>query len=237
MTRHGVLCPLCNSICAPSYPLAMKHLSRVHAHSSGLSITCGINGCLSSYKSYTGWQKHIKNKHKAINNDILYNEGECFEEMEINDVYLQDTRPKLNENDEKKKQAAKWVLSLRDENKLTQATTEHILINITTFCAQLVNEIKEDIRVHFNEYQVSGDIVAKLLDKLDTDDYKKPFKGLEMKHQQPSFIQQHLGYVVSIKRYDKTMNTRVMCIYKAKVTPLVIYGLGGIHTHTHTLGH
>ena len=51
--------------------------------------------------------------------------------------------------------------------------------NITTFCAQLINEIKEDIRVH---YQVSGDIVAKHLDKLDTDDYKQPFKGLEMKH-------------------------------------------------------
>ena len=199
MTRYGVVCPLCKSICAPSYPLAMKHLSRVHAHSSGFSITCGINGCLSSYKSYTGWQKHIKNKHKAINNDIIYNEGECFEEMEIDDVYLNDTTPQLDEN-EKRKQAAKWVLSLRDENKLTQATTEHILTNITTFCARLVDEIKEDIRVHLHECQVTGDIVDRLLDKLDTDDYKQPFKGLETKHQQLSFIQKHLGYVVSFNK-------------------------------------
>jgi len=59
----------------------MKHLSRVPAHSSGFSITCGINGCLSSYKTYTGWQKHIKNDHEAtkFNNDIIYNEVNALE--------------------------------------------------------------------------------------------------------------------------------------------------------------
>ena len=95
VTRYGVFCPLCTSVCAPNYFLAMKHVSRVHAHSSGFSITCGIDGCLSSYKSYPGWQKHIKNKHKAANNDTTYNEGEGFDEMEIDDVYLQEKTHEL----------------------------------------------------------------------------------------------------------------------------------------------
>ena len=42
VTRQGVLCPLCKTVCAPNYPLAMKHVSRVHAHSSQFAITCGI---------------------------------------------------------------------------------------------------------------------------------------------------------------------------------------------------
>ena len=43
-----------------------------------------------------GWQRHIKNKHKTANNDITYNDGGGFEEMEIDDVYLQETTAELN---------------------------------------------------------------------------------------------------------------------------------------------
>lgn len=188
------------SLCAPNYPLAMKHVSRVHAHSSRFSITCGIDGCLSSYKSYTGWQKHIKNKHKVANDDITYNEDEGFEEMEIDDVYLQETTPELEGETEKKKGIAKWVLNLRDENKLTQSTTENILSNVTTLCSELVDEIIQGIRERLNDCQVSGDIVAQVIEALDKDDFKQPFKGLETKHQQLSFLQQHLAYVVSISK-------------------------------------
>ena len=188
MTRYGVFCPLCKSVCAPNYPLSMKHVSRIHAHSSQFSITCGIDGCLSTYKSYMGWQKHIKNKHKTANNDITYNDGGGFEEMEIDDVYLQETTPELNEENDKKREVAKWVLNLRDENKLTQSTTENILSNITTLCSHLVDEIKQGIREQLSDCQVSGDIVTKVLESLERDDFKQPFKGLETKHQQLSFL-------------------------------------------------
>ena len=176
----------------------MKHVSRIHAHSSRFSITCGIDGCLSSYKSYTGWQKHIKNKHKTANNDITYNDGAGFEEMEIDDVYLQEATTELNGENDKKRKIAKWVLHLRDENKLTQSTTENIMSNITTLCSQLVDEIKQSIREQLSDCQVTGDIVTKVLETLERDDFKQPFKGLETKHQQLSYFQQHLSYVVSI---------------------------------------
>ena len=180
----------------------MKHLSRVHAHSSQFLITCGIDGCLSTYKSYTGWQKHIKNKHKTANNDIVYNEGENFEELEIDDVYVQGTTTttELDGENKKKKEIAKWVLNLRDENKLTQSTTENILSNITTLCSQLMDEIKQGIREELNDCQVSHDIATKILHTLDRDDWKQPFKGLETKNQQLHFFQQQLGYVVSINK-------------------------------------
>ena len=185
-------------MCAPNYPLAMKHVSRIHSHSSQFSITCGIDGCLSSYRSYTGWQKHIKNKHKTANNDITYNDGAGFEETEIDDVYLQEATAELNSENDKKREIAKWVLHLRDENKLTQSTTENILSNITTLCSQLVDEIKQRIREQLSDGQVTGDTVTKVLETLERDDFKQPFKGLETKHQQLSFLQQHLSYVVSI---------------------------------------
>ena len=146
----------------------------------------------------TGWQKHIKNKHKTANNDITYNDGAGFEEMEIDDVYLQEATTELNGENDKKRKIAKWVLHLRDENKLTQSTTENIMSNITTLCSQLVDEIKQSIREQLSDCQVTGDIVTKVLETLERDDFKQPFKGLETKHQQLSYFQQHLSYVVSI---------------------------------------
>ena len=144
---------------------------------------------MSSYRSYTGWQKHIKNKHKTANNDITYNDGAGFEETEIDDVYLQEATAELNSENDKKREIAKWVLHLRDENKLTQSTTENILSNITTLCSQLVDEIKQRIREQLSDGQVTGDTVTKVLETLERDDFKQPFKGLETKHQQLSFLQ------------------------------------------------
>ena len=43
VTRQGVQNPLCKTVCAPNYPLVMKHVSRVHAHSSQFAITYGID--------------------------------------------------------------------------------------------------------------------------------------------------------------------------------------------------
>ena len=108
--------------------------------------------------------------------------------MEIDDVYLQETTPELNGENDKKREVAKWVLNLRDENKLTQSTTENILSNITTLCSHLVDEIKQGIREQLSDCQVSGDIVTKVLESLERDDFKQPFKGLETKHQQLSFL-------------------------------------------------
>jgi len=119
--------------------------------------------------------------------------------VEIDDAYLQETTAEeLDGENEKKKGIAKWVLNLRYENKLTQSTTENILSNITTLCSQLVDEIKQAIREQLNDFQVSNDIVVKVLETLDRDNFKHLFEGLETKHQQLSFLQQHLGYVVSI---------------------------------------
>ena len=78
-----------------------------------------------------------KNKH---NNDITYNDGAGFKEMEIDDVYLQEATTELNgEND--KKRSGFYMYEMN-----TQSTTENILSNITTLSSQLVDEIKQSIR-------------------------------------------------------------------------------------------
>ena len=185
----------------------MKHVSRVHSHSSGFSITCGIQGCLRSYTNYTSWSKHIHKKHK--NFDITTNETHNEENddfavaMEIDEVDDTDSNvTELQSQNQKDKEKARWILSLRDENKLTQSCTDAILSNVTSLCSQLVDDIKQAIGRQLKECEVSSNITDKVLQILDNSDYIRPFYGLETKYQQLTFCRKHLGYVVSFVQYS-----------------------------------
>ena len=199
MTRNGVYCPLCLSICAPTFPLAMKHISRIHSFSSGFSITCGIQGCLRSYTNYSSWSKHVHNKHNIPSSTTmdLQNENQDFVEMEIDEMdEMESNTTELQPQNCKEREKARWILNLRDENKLTQSCTENILSNVTVLCSQLVDNIKQTIGKQLKECEVSSEIMDKVLQSLNSSDYKQPFKGLETKYQQVSFFKKNLGYVV-----------------------------------------
>lgn len=126
-----------------------------------------------------------------VNDDFVEMEIDemLMDEMECNTIELQSQKQKDREK-------ARWILNLRDENKLTQSCTENILSNVTLLCSQLVDNIKQTVGKQLQEYEVSSDITHKVLQSLDNSDYKQPFKGLETKHQQVSFFKKHLGYVV-----------------------------------------
>ena len=72
--------------------------------------------------------------------------------------------------------------------KLTQSTTETVLANVTTLCSHLVDDIQKTIAERLNDYQVSSNIVAKVLETLNEDDFRQPLKGIEIKHQQLTYL-------------------------------------------------
>lgn len=62
-SRHH--CPMCSDFSTPTAKLLLGHLSRVHSHSPNFSFTCGLDGCLTTCKSYSSLRKHIQRKHKS----------------------------------------------------------------------------------------------------------------------------------------------------------------------------
>ena len=91
------------------------------------------------------------------------------------------------------------------------------MANVTTLCSHLVDDIQKTIAERLNDYQVSSNIVAKVLETLNEDDFRQPFKGIEIKHQQLTYLQQHLGYVVR-------MNEEIT---------IYMHALTHVYTHTH----
>ena len=195
--------------------MAMQHISRVHSHCSGFSITCGINGCLRTYTNYTSWSRHVRQVHKihaqqetvsttttdpdtdtmdtsdTTDMDMMYTET-----MECDDA--PPSRSRQLDETEKKKERACWILKLRDGNKLTQSCTEKILGNVSELCMQIISDIKEAVAQELRDNNISNMCTRKILTILDNPQYSEPFKGLETKHLQMAVFRQHLGYVVSL---------------------------------------
>lgn len=59
-------CPMCGDFCSPTLKLLLSHIGRVHSHSPSFSFTCGIDGCLTTLKSYASLRKHLQRKHREF---------------------------------------------------------------------------------------------------------------------------------------------------------------------------
>lgn len=56
-------CPLCVFIAA-SLSLILSHLCLVHASEPEFNVTCGITGCVSTFRSFRALYQHVYRKHQ-----------------------------------------------------------------------------------------------------------------------------------------------------------------------------
>lgn len=57
-------CLVCHVFHARNLKRLVQHLNTVHYGQPNVDILCGINGCVSRYKSCKGWCNHVIRKHK-----------------------------------------------------------------------------------------------------------------------------------------------------------------------------
>ena len=66
MAAAGVfVCPVCATFEAPSLPFLLSHLRLVHSHDPRFSVTCGLDGCTYTSRSFSALYSHIYRKHRS----------------------------------------------------------------------------------------------------------------------------------------------------------------------------
>ena len=60
---HG--CPICATFVAPNLPYLLSHLRLVHSHDPRFNVTCGLDGCAYTARSFSALYSHIYRKHQA----------------------------------------------------------------------------------------------------------------------------------------------------------------------------
>lgn len=200
-------CPLCADFSAPSLQLLLRHIGQVHANCESFKITCGVDHCKSTFKSFKRFRAHLKNKHKLLgaedeavrtgsadtNQPLPDNSSEMdnqlFEDQQM------DTQP--DPQFEQLKRRALWILKLKEKRKLTQSALEEILQDVTELCTDLVRELGERVASTLLSAGVKAEEVPGLLELFDEkSECCQPFHHLNTYHRQLSFYRANFNFVV-----------------------------------------
>ena len=185
----------------------LQHISRIHSSSPTFHITCGLDECLRTYTNYGSYQKHVKKMHShyfgiaegspSTTDNIIVDDISMAElDQEYNDEGSTScVLPPLSEI-EKKCLRAKWVLKIRETNSLTQSCTEKLLNDITDMCADIIDELKEDIFQNLKSASTPSPLIEEINAICDDVIYRQPFMGLETQYKQQQFYIKHLNFVV-----------------------------------------
>ena len=60
------VCPMCTSFESPSVSTVLSHLRTVHSNDPKFCVTCGLDGCATTSKSFSALYSHIYRRHPGI---------------------------------------------------------------------------------------------------------------------------------------------------------------------------
>ena len=202
-------CPICGNCRLPTLQLLLQHISRIHASSPSFFITCGLDGCLRTYKNNGSYQKHVKKMHTRYFNlptepgcDTYNHSPELDDSFEYSDDDNESSHSTIFElsDTQRKQQKAKWILKIRETNMLTQACTENLLSDITDIFANIAEDLKADVvnKLTTASTTLPSTILKEISEIFDDEIYRQPFIGLETQYKQLQFYRKHFNFVVSV---------------------------------------
>ena len=137
------VCPMCSEFTAPTSKLLQQHLFRVH--SGDFDINC----CNVHYRSASAYRKHIQRHHRherqlednsslpgdSVNLDR--DDGAQDNCMDVDDVQGAYKR-RVN--------TAKWILKLKEGQKLTQSCVDGVLEEVTELCTVSIGQLGDAVQ-------------------------------------------------------------------------------------------
>lgn len=162
-------CQLCSDFSAPTSHLLLKHIGRVHANAPRFSLRCIFGGCETTFTNFHSYKRHIRKKHfrELIQQEESNQDSDCELDNDLN--HAEESTSRIPASDEfsdlesiaslgdngnegvssmeesNDREAALWILKLKEGRKLTQTTTEEILSDVTELCSSIVLHLKNKV--------------------------------------------------------------------------------------------
>lgn len=152
-------CHLCSDFSAPTFNLLLRHIGRVHAGSADFHLSCGllINGtrCLTTFTNFHAYKRHLRKIHREVipmqdeeehsNRNEEENSDNYSDIHDTSEYSCEDHPPVTSRESYSDRQAALWILRLKEENKLTQSAVDEILSDVTELCSSVVHQLGSEL--------------------------------------------------------------------------------------------
>ena len=127
----GLICSLCPYEQTAHLNLNLteliKHIQLFHSHDPSFAITCGLDGCMRSFRNFRVFRNHVYSfhRHNTSTNPNTNDADEC--EINCDDEDMADIAEKVK-NDTSKKDlqvaSALFLMCLKEKYKLTQVALQ-----------------------------------------------------------------------------------------------------------------
>ena len=183
------VCPMCSEFTAPTFKLLQQHLFRVY--SGDFDINC----CNVHYRSASAYRKHIQLHHRQLEDNsslpgdsvnLDRDDGAQDNCMDVDDVQGAYKR-RVN--------TAKWILKLKEGQKLTQSCVDRVLEEVTELCTVSIGQLGDAVQSVLQSAGFSFSDVPGMQELFALT--ARPFDGLDTYHRQLTFYTTHMDMVVS----------------------------------------
>lgn len=207
----SLICPICpperTSHLKFNLTKFMKHIKLFHSHQPGFSITCGLHGCLRTFRNFRTFQNHVSDYHAGCDNYDVGCDGECepdsIPEDDLTDDHDYsdgdgDHYYPVNQSVTLQESTALFLMGLKEKHKLTQVALQGVIEGVTSLMQchfdSLHTQVCQQLRSANTPETVIGNL-SSLFSENGT--VGQPFAGLETQHQQLKFYRDHFNLIVS----------------------------------------
>lgn len=176
-----------------------RHTFECHSFIPGFSFQCGLRGCVRTFSKYSALQSHIARNHDAgdIPDMALFGshaESCDSREESDNEEHMDQSVPSVDHVgvNPLTKAAGNFLLALKEQHRLTQASINFLVEQVTLIVSAVVGDIKQDVLSKLSNEHIDVSFLDPCFDNVS------PFKGLET---ETKFYKEHFNLVVCCVRY------------------------------------
>ena len=224
------VCPLCPPERTSHLNLSLtdflKHVKLLHSHQPGFNITCGINGCIRSFKNFRTFQDHVSAFHRGPgiedgDNRVVDNgeDGDGEVDRDCEDSVFQSSPEPQSVTAQLQRSSALFLLGLKEKHKLTQVALQGLIEGTTALVQCRQDILRSQLLSILSSEDLPASVTTRITECLSDDGiFGRPFLGLETQHQQVNYYKTNLRLIVSF-------NNKFMCraMYILKYMYLILF--------------
>ena len=189
----------------------LSHIRLVHSSDSSFAISCGIDQCSRTFKTFSAFNSHVYRNHRtavmpvseAITTPSHFQISEdnmCGESSTVvNNALVEDlleVRHLLDlDKEDQEIASAKFILKLKEGRNMSQAAVDDVVDECQALVEHLISRLKAGVNERLSQSGINHEDVSGL--DLFFDEVQEPFANLKTLYRQEKTFEKYFGYYVS----------------------------------------